>query len=79
MPVDLEHFVRPIVDDGVPRGCAPIARHEHAALELERENRRRLRRKESRRRGHVSRRWHGRSLLQQTVPSQERRKIGRRA
>src|SRR4051794_21652227 len=42
MPVDLEDLVRSIVNHGVSRGGAAIARDEDAALKFEGENRRRL-------------------------------------
>jgi hypothetical protein len=38
MAVDLEDFVRAIVNDGVAGGGAAIAGHEHSALELEGED-----------------------------------------
>jgi hypothetical protein len=42
MPIDLENFIRAIVNDGVASRRAPIARDEHAALEFESQDRRRL-------------------------------------
>ena len=38
VPVDLEHFISAIVNDGVAGGGAAIARHQHAALEFEGED-----------------------------------------
>ena len=46
VPVDLEHLVGAIVNHGVARRRAPIARDQDAAGEFEGENRRRLRRRE---------------------------------
>jgi hypothetical protein len=38
MPIDLEDFIGAVIDDGVARSGAPIARDENASLEFEGEN-----------------------------------------
>jgi hypothetical protein len=43
MPIDFQHLVRAIVDHRVARGRTAVTGNEHAASELEREDRSRLR------------------------------------
>ena len=38
MPIDLEHFIRAIVNNGVAGRGAPISRHQHSAAKLKRED-----------------------------------------
>ena len=42
MPIYLQDFVRPIINHGIARNRAPIARDQHATGKLKRQNRGRL-------------------------------------
>ena len=77
VPIDLQHFVRAIVNHRVAGGRAPIARHQHAARELEGENRGRLGlRADARSTAIEAAIGPMADRTYEAVPPQERRKIG---
>ena len=72
VPVDLQHFVRAIIDDEISCRRAAVAGDEHAVGEFEREDRGGLRRRGHREPGGCG--GDG-NLRQQILPAQERGEI----
>ena len=79
MPIDFQNFVRTIVNDGIARSRAPIARDQNTPGKLECQNRGRFGGLPCSRLCAVSRHRTDDCGAQQTFASQERRKIVRGA